>query len=140
MDKLVGGDSVALDLLTYWNSGLNKSEYLEDASIKVENINGPVLLFSGKDDGVWPSADMANKIEQRLQVNNFSFSIQNIQYENAGHLISRNPENDSDTEERKGSMKLNGKKYSFDFGGTQEGDNQAKKDAKTQVFAFLERL
>ncbi len=140
MDKLKGGDSENLDLLAYWDAGLNKSEYLETASIKVENINGPVLLLSGKNDKVWPSAAMANNIEQRLKVNSFNFSVQNIQYENAGHLISRNPENDTDTEDREGSMKLEGKEYFFEFGGTQAGDNLAKKDAKTRVFAFLESL
>jgi hypothetical protein len=140
MDKLKGEESEELDLLRYWNSGLNKSEYLESASIKVENINGPILLFSGKNDSVWPSAEMANSIEQRLEANNFAYSVQNIQYENAGHLISRNPENDNDTKARTEKMKLDGKDYSFSFGGTQEGDNLAKKDAKTKVFTFLESL
>lgn len=139
MDKLKGGESEELDLLKYWESGLMKDDF-EEASIKVENINGPVLLLSGKDDKVWPSAKMANQIEQRLKDNTFPFSVKNIQYENAGHLISRNPENDNDTEDRTGTMQLNGTEYFFQFGGTQEGDNLAKKDAKERVFTFLKEL
>jgi len=140
MDKITGGSSEELDVLAYWYSGLKKDKYLETASIKVEKISGPVLLFSGKNDSVWPSAEMANRIEQRLDAKNFEFSVQNIQYENAGHLISRNPENDDDTSERMGKMTLNGKQHTYHFGGTQEGDNFAKKDAKIKVFAFLENL
>ena len=140
MEKLKGSTKEKLDLLTYWNSGLGKSEFQESAAIKVERINGPILLFSGKDDAVWPSVKMANRIEQRLEINDFAYSFQNIQYENAGHLISRNPENDNDTKERFGKMRLDGKDYTFSFGGTQEGDNLAKKDAKKKVILFLERL
>ncbi|GAB5551114.1 MAG: hypothetical protein Sapg2KO_07050 [Saprospiraceae bacterium] len=138
MDKISGNNSNKLETLEYWKSGLAKTDYVAQAMIKVENINGPLLLFSGKDDKVWPSALMADRIEQRLKEGNFNYAFQNIQYENAGHLISSNPEVDSDF--RTGNMNINGKIYEFEFGGTKDGDNFAKQDAKTRLFDFLENL
>ncbi|MFK7905337.1 MAG: acyl-CoA thioester hydrolase/BAAT C-terminal domain-containing protein [Chitinophagales bacterium] len=138
MDKISGNDSDKIETLEYWKSGLAKTEDVERAAIRVEKINGPILLFSGKDDKVWPSSWMANKIEQRIKENDFKHSFQNIQYEEAGHLISSNPEAGSDF--RTGKMNINGKDYEFEYGGTNEGDNKAKQDAKIRFFDFIGKL
>ena len=45
----------------------------QHAEIQVERIRGPILLVSGTDDGVWPSAESAGKIVARLQQHHFSF-------------------------------------------------------------------
>src|SRR5699024_9809025 len=111
---------------------------VEDASIKVEKINGPILLLSGKDDQVWPSARMADMLDSRLVEHSFKFQVENIQYENAGHLISGNPESDSD--ERTSKMTIQNKQYSFEYGGTKDGDYKAKQDAKIRVLKFIETL
>ena len=115
-----------------------KTDYVTLATIRVEKINGPILLFSGLDDKVWPSALMADIIEQRIIESNFKNSFQNIKYEKAGHLISSNPEINSDF--RTGKITINGKDYEFEFGGTNEGDKKAKQDAKIKVVEFLEKL
>lgn len=138
MDKISGNESNKIETIAYWKSGLAKTDSFPQAVIKVEKINGPILLFSGKDDKVWPAAVMADMIEKRLQENNFNHSFQNIQYEKAGHLISRNPETDSDI--RTGKMTIDGKDYEFEFGGTNEGDFKAKQDTKRRLFEFLESL
>lgn len=140
MDKISGGESNEINTLAYWKAGLEKVEEVEQATIKVEKINGPILLLSGKSDGVWPSAEMANMIEKRIDQSSFKFAFQNMQFENAGHLISRNPDSDSDTSERTGRITINGKDYQFDFGGTMEGDNKAKKLAKKKVIEFINGL
>jgi len=44
-----------------------------DAVIKVEHINGPILLISAKNDSVWSSAYMAKKIIERLDAKNFEY-------------------------------------------------------------------
>lgn len=137
MNKLTGNESSEINTLEYWQLGLQKLEYVEVAAINVEKISGPILLFSGKNDGVWPSALMADMIEKRVKDNDFQYAFENIQYENAGHLISSNPDSDPDTYGRKGIMTIDGKEYEFDFGGTMEGDNQAKKRARTKVFGFM---
>lgn len=138
MDKISGSKSTTINTMEYWTSGLNQKSYVERASIKVEKINGPILLLSGKDDKVWPSAQMANMIEERLKEFNLDDKVQNIQYQNAGHLISGNPE--SDKEGRTGKMNVQGKQYDFRYGGTNEGDFKAKQDAKKRVLEFLSNI
>ncbi|MDA9774102.1 hypothetical protein N9B82_04020 [Saprospiraceae bacterium] len=137
MPKLIGNDTDKIETLDYWNKGLNKAEVVE-ASIQVERINGPILLFSGEDDQVWPAAQMADLIEQRLSQYEFQHAFQNIKYQNSGHLISGHPEINPST--RTGTMQINGKGYQYLYGGTTEGDKIAKQDAKVKLMEFVEKM
>ncbi len=138
MDKIRGNNSNKIETLEYWKNGLNKTDYKTKAMIKVEKINGPILLFSGNDDMVWPSSLMADMIKDRLHQHNFKHSFESIKYENAGHLISTNPE--AKTAVRTGTININGKDYEYEYGGNNEGDFKAKQDAKTKLFDFFEKL
>jgi len=138
MDKISGNDSNKIETLEYWKSGLAKTDFVAQAAIKAENINGPILLFSGRDDRVWPSTFMADMIEERVNQHNFKYPFQSIKYENAGHLISSNPEMTSDI--RTGKMNIDGKDYEYEFGGTKEGDDKAKKDAAIWLMEFIEKI
>ncbi|QNL22200.1 hypothetical protein HZR84_09700 [Hyphobacterium sp. CCMP332] len=138
MEKIKPGNSSTINTLDYWSGGLNQKEYVEKATIKVEKINGPILLLSGKSDDVWPSAQMANMIEDRLKAFNLGQKVQNIQYDDAGHLISGNP--DSQTEVRTGKMTIQGKQYDFRYGGTNQGDLKAKQDAKNRVLELISNI
>lgn len=138
MSKISGNNSNKIETLSYWKEGLSKTDAINKAVIKVEKINGPILLFSGKDDMVWPSSMMADMIEKRLKDNIFKFPFQNIKYENAGHLISSNPEIQSNN--RTSKMVIEGKEYEFEFGGTNEGDHKAKQDAKAKLIQFINGL
>lgn len=138
MEKISGNNSNKIETLDYWKSGLAKIDYVAQAEIKVEKINGPILLFSGIDDMIWPSSLMADMIEQRLKDNSFKNPVQNIKYEKAGHLISNNPEMDSNV--RTGQITVEGKDYQIEFGGTNEGDNKAKQDAKMKLWEFIENI
>ncbi|WP_115462141.1 acyl-CoA thioester hydrolase/BAAT C-terminal domain-containing protein [Winogradskyella aurantiaca] len=138
MEKLSGNVSGKVEMIDYWEKGLSKTDLVENASIKVENISGPILLFSGSDDRVWPSAKMADMIEKRLEENSFTYTFNNIQFENAGHLISRNPEQKTDI--RTGKINLGGREFEYEFGGTDSGDYKAKKDAKMKLMEFLKAM
>ena len=138
MDKISGNQLNSNNMLEYWNKGLQKADFIRQAAIKVEKINGPILLFSGKDDQVWPSSIMADMIEKRLETNTFEHSFQNIKYENAGHLISSNP--DDNTSYRTGTINISGKDYVYENGGNDEGDFKAKRDAKLKLMEFLEKI
>lgn len=138
MDKIKGTSTATIETLPYWKNGLSDSIAVNNASIKVENINGPILLLSGADDEVWPSSLMSDMIETRIKMNHFHFDFENIKYENAGHLISSNPNNPSTM--RQGKMDIEGKSYDFNFGGTEIGDMAAQKDAAERVFKFLSKL
>ena len=115
MDKIKGTPNSTIETLTYWTNGLSDSVAVIKACIKVENINGPILLFSGVEDEVWPSSIMSDMIENRIKMNNFDFDFENIKYENAGHLISSNPNNPSST--RQGKMDIGGKSHDLNFWG-----------------------
>lgn len=46
---------------------------VQQASIQVEKINGPIYLLSAADDEMWPSAEMSEQILQRLGKHNFKY-------------------------------------------------------------------
>jgi dienelactone hydrolase len=58
-----------------------------NVEIPVENIHGPVLLLSGKDDQKWPSSMMATHLMERLQRHGRPYPDQQLSYEGAGHWI-----------------------------------------------------
>jgi dienelactone hydrolase len=138
MEKIAASPDAQLQTLAYWETGLADSAQVAQASIQVENIHGPILLFSGTDDRVWPSAQMSDRIAQRLQTHDFGFDFQNQQYEQVGHLISGNPARLSSL--RSGTMPINGISHTFEFGGTPEADQKAQLDAKEKTLAFVQSL
>ena len=138
MDKIKGPDAPKIETLEYWMSGLQRIDQHKEAIIKVEKINGPILLLSGKEDNIWPAALMSDMIEQRLKENDFQYEFENIQYEQAGHLISRNIANISNG--RIGQMLVDGKTYEFEFGGTIEGDKQAIYDSQEKIMSFIQKF
>lgn len=58
-----------------------------EAEIPVERINGPVLLISGGDDAMWPSAAFADRITARLEREGFPHAVENLVYPEAGHVV-----------------------------------------------------
>lgn len=77
-------------------------------------------------------------IENRIKNSHFNFEFENIKYENAGHLISSNP--NVPPSMRQGKMEIGGKSYDYNFGGTENGDMAAQKDASIRVFKFLSKI
>jgi len=138
MNKIIGNESTKIKMVEYWENGLAKTDFITQAAIKVEKINGPIILFSGNDDKVWPSSKMADMIEKRLEDNSFKHSFQNIKYDNAGHLISNNPDDVSSY--RTGRINIDGKDYEYEFGGNDDGDLKAKQDAKMKLMEFIENI
>ena len=57
------------------------------AAIPVERIAGPVLLISGTDDSLWPSARMGEIVMERLRVCGHPYADQHLRYPGAGHMI-----------------------------------------------------
>jgi len=96
---------------------------LEAATIKVERINGPILMLSGKADNLWASATLADRITARLRDRQFSHPVEHIAYEDAGHLISSIR---SDDVTRRG--------------GTVQGNAFAQRDGQRRFLEFFERV
>ena len=102
------------------------------AAIEVEHIHGPVLLLSSKADEVWPSARMANDIEARLRANGFSYRVENVQYENASHLLMGFGPGQTE-------FRVN-QRFTMRFGGTPEGTETARNAGWARVKEFLAGL
>jgi dienelactone hydrolase len=68
-------------------AALENREAVERAAIPVEQIHGPVLLISGSDDQVWPSARMSRMIMHRLAEHNFPHPCEHLCCEGAGHTF-----------------------------------------------------
>ncbi|MCV2886463.1 hypothetical protein OE749_17340 [Aestuariibacter sp. AA17] len=59
---------------------------VEQARIKVENIQGPILLVSGEYDHVWPSKEMSDEVMKRLGEHEFSFAHEHIVVPEGNHF------------------------------------------------------
>ncbi len=73
------------DLYTAHSMMLEDELAVKNAEIEVENINGPILILSGKNDEQWPATSMSNKIIERLQKNNFKYFNEHIALD-GGHI------------------------------------------------------
>src|SRR5439155_14386967 len=74
--------------------------------IQVEKIRGAVLLISGKDDCVWPSALMAERIVARLREHRHPFAYRHLSYDSAGHSFGL--PNQARTNDSIGTFKMGG--------------------------------
>jgi dienelactone hydrolase len=104
------------------------------AEIPVEGIGGPIMLVSGKDDGVWDSAPMARRIVARLDRSHFKYEVESLVYDHAGHSIVR-PYGSTMVLNRR--HPLGGR--DVHMGGTPAGTAKAREDAWAKLLAFLDR-
>lgn len=72
------------DLRGTFTAMLKDSTAEENALIKVEKINGPILLLSATRDDHIPSVEMCDKMIVRLKANNFKYAYKHIVIE-GGH-------------------------------------------------------
>jgi len=98
-----------------------------DAEIPVERIAGPILLISGQADTLWPSTEMANRVEARLHAHGFAHPVEHIAYENGGHAVFGAPI----------LADAPGIQNATFVGGTVEGLVAARADGWPRVLAFL---
>jgi dienelactone hydrolase len=115
----VTGVSNMNDYYAIYKQSLTQTELVEKSAIRVEEINGNILLLSGSDDKMWPSGEMSEMIINRLNSRNFNFSFKHISFEFAGHVFSE---------------------YYTQLGGTAESNKTARLKAMEAVLSFLENL
>ncbi len=94
---------------------LAKKDLVSKAAIKVERIQGPILLASGDDDAIWPAEAMGDAICSRLKEKGFKYKYEHLKYPDAGHTLSE----------------------TLMIGGTIEGNRKARVDLSEKVLAFL---
>jgi dienelactone hydrolase len=105
-----------------------------DAAIAVEKTNGPILLVSGQDDGVWESSRMTDDIVSRLKHAHFTQTVVRLDYPHAGHRAGR-PEivpmwHGEIRHPVSGTME--------NLGGKPQGDADSSLDAIKKVLSFLQ--
>lgn len=113
-------------------AALADAHAVEASAIPVERIGGPVLLISGKDDQMWPSSLMADRVMERLKANGFGHSYQHFAYADAGHMIGV-PGLPSTVS---ASLHPVAQRY-FTYGGTPAGTAAARADSWQRVVGFL---
>ncbi len=97
------------------------------SEIPVEQIAGPILMVSGQADTLWPSTEMANRVEQRLRAHGFPHAVTHLAYADAGHAVFGAPVR-ADTP---------GLERVLSVGGTIDGLVAARADGWPRVLAFL---
>lgn len=109
--------------------------YFTQAAIPVENINGPVLLISGRDDVMWPSAFFADWVVERLKKTGFAHDVQHLSYENVGHTIGppHAPATILESYEKRSQ-------HPYLYGGSAESIAKARVDVWPQVLRFIEKV
>jgi dienelactone hydrolase len=105
---------------------LENSGDTSNVEIPVENIRGPVLLLSGKDDQKWPSSLMATRLMERLRHHAHPYADQLLSYDAAGHWIPCE------------YLPTAGTGHGM-IGGTPEGTAAALADSWPMVLNFLEQ-
>jgi dienelactone hydrolase len=112
---------------------LDDAEAERAAAIPVERIEGPVMLVSGRDDAVWPSTLMAERVMARLAEHGRPHRRVHLAYDDAGHMIHRPPY--WPTTAAPYRHVVSGR--SIAVGGTPAGTAHARADSWPRVVAFL---
>jgi dienelactone hydrolase len=113
--------------------GLEEAEPVQEATIPVERIAGPVLLISGRDDAMLPSTRYSDMVMARLQEHGHPYPDQHLAYEGAGHIIGQPwvP-----TTVFTSGHPVTG--TLFAYGGLAKGSADARADAWSKILTFLD--
>lgn len=114
-------------------AALRDAQATHRASIAVERIRGPIMLISGRDDALWPSARFAELIEERLAAAGHPYPVRHLCYDDAGHTISH-PYCPTTVLARAHPVS----RLELAYGGTEAGNARACADSWPALLAFLE--
>ena len=107
---------------------LEQCSFLDDVRIKVELIECPVLLFSGKNDAIWHSSLYARNICQLIDAKDRYQEVIHIEYENVGHGIF---------ESFTGGVFCRLGEFWCTLGGNAQENDDAEKDAWKKTINFI---
>jgi dienelactone hydrolase len=110
---------------------LEDQEQEARTAIPVERIDGPVLLISGREDAMWPSSLMADRVAERLATHRHPYAVEHLAYDGAGHTIWI-PNLPASTS---GFHPV--EKRLYDYGGTLRGTAHASAASWPRVIHFL---
>lgn len=115
--------------------GLKDTELAARARIPVENIAGPVLLISGRDDRAWPSSLYSRMVVSTLHRHGHPYLVRHLDFDNAGHAINL-PFVPTTQLSREHPVS----KVPYTSGGTPSGNAAADYGSWRGVLAFLDEI
>ncbi|MGN7381346.1 acyl-CoA thioesterase/bile acid-CoA:amino acid N-acyltransferase family protein [Paenibacillus sp. SAFN-117] len=68
-------------------AAFEQCDRLEEVTIPVEKIAGPILIITSTDDHWWPAELHGERIAARLKAKGFSHKFEHLHYEDTGHLV-----------------------------------------------------
>lgn len=136
MPATFGAADLALSGRDRFLKRMHDTSVVRRAEIPVERIRAPVLMFSGKDDQIWPSDVFAERVVERLKEHTFTYPVEHYSYENAGHMITRPYVPTSDV--RAVRTHPVSKRPNM-AGGTPEGQARANQDSWARLLSFLDK-
>ena len=77
----------ALDLIKSYGPAIADDAAYEAAAIAVEDISCPLLMLASKDDHMWPSVEMVNRMTQRREKAGRASADVYKTFEGAGHFL-----------------------------------------------------
>lgn len=120
--------------LAYVNARtMRNPDAVRAATILVEDTQGPILMISGEDDGVWESTRMADEAMSRLKGAHFPYRFEHLKYRHAGHMAGH--PGIFPAWHGRIMHPLSGAEV--DLGGTPEGNAESSLDAIPKVLNFL---
>ena len=111
---------------------LDDADMVAAAEIPVERAVGPVLLVSGEDDAMWPSARLSRIAEARAQREDADDRVTHVAYPNAGHLVGMPP---GFALPLGAVHPVDGAR--FEFGGSRTGNHAANVDAWDRILDLV---
>jgi dienelactone hydrolase len=119
--------------LAYVTMGRSDPAREQAAAIRVEKTQGPILVISGQDDGVWDSSGMCDRVISRLKGAQFKFDFEQLKYPHAGHRAGHPGIYPTWTGNAR--HPISGREVHY--GGTPEGNAESSIDAAPKVLDFL---
>lgn len=131
-DKALAAGEARRDSFDWYFIPLRDASYADRAAIRVERINGPVLMITGIDDKLWPSTELTEFAVERFKRQGFRHRVEHLAYASAGHSIAWP---NGPTTMLKSRHPVSGEE--MDMGGTPEGTARARQDSWPKMLAFL---
>jgi dienelactone hydrolase len=108
---------------------------VQDATIAVENINGPLLLIGADNDRLFGSGYLSARAYSRLTEKNFPYPYSLVNYQGAGHTLGAAGLPGTPTTINSEVIKPYGVSYAY--GGNPKDTARAKADSWKRIAEFL---
>ena len=135
-DEVIDWQHSPIALTPGFLAALQDEAAVSEAAIPVERTHGPVLLLSGGDDRMWPSAPLAEIAMERLRKRGFGYPFEHLSYGGAGHLLVTPPNLPATIDRARHPFA----RLDFAFGGSPAAEAAARADAWPRVIAWLRRF